>query len=170
MKLRMIAEKKEKDKDFFDYGHLSSDMWRKKVSAERNSAGINFDLENDEAIAQREIVIPQQQWDFTKCKFRCELRSAGGDWQSPVLYFRCQLKDGYARRDGQSIMGGDSHFVFIPGPDDGNCLGKAKKGWTAPDSDSKDKTSQYKAWHALKTHRKQLVDDAMDEGSNKDLD
>jgi hypothetical protein len=35
----MIAE--EKDKDFFDYKELSSEMWRKKVHEEQDAVGID---------------------------------------------------------------------------------------------------------------------------------
>ena len=157
MKLRQIHE--DKKKEFFDYSELSNDMWRKAVHDEQESVGINFDLENDYDIAQREIVIDQDQWEFTKCKFACELHSAGGDWESPVLYFRCQLKDGYAKRNGKSIYSHNSHFIYIPGENDGNHhLEKTKDGWTAPDSDKSKKPDEQKAWTALKTHLKQLVD------------
>jgi hypothetical protein len=164
MRLRSIVEKKEKD--FFNYHELSNDMWRQKVHDEQDAVSIDFDLENDYDVTQREIVIDQNEWDFTKCKFACELRSAGGDWQNPVLYFRCQLKDGYAKRNGKSIYSSNSHFIFIPGKDEGNGhLVKTKKGWTAPDDDNTPKRSkdnngnEHQAWEALKKHLKKLVDD-----------
>jgi hypothetical protein len=166
MRLRMISEKSlKKKKDFFDYANLSNDMWRKKVKEERESTKINFDTENDSEVTRREIVIDQTMWEHTKCKFCCELRSAGGDWENPVFYFRVQLKSGYANRNGKSLLG-DKSFVFIPAKHEGNFhLVKTDRGWTAPDGDKKDKTkpNERHAWAALKKHLKKMVDDEIKE-------
>lgn len=160
MKLREIRESK-KDKHFFSYKELADDMWRDKLKEKRDEMDINFDTENDDAIVQREVEIDQNQWEHTKCKFKCELRSAGGDWESPVLYFRCELVDGYAK--GLSKYG-DPHFVFIPSKEDGNNLVKGKKGgWTAPESETKTRGNEWKAWAALKKYLKKLVDDEIAE-------
>ncbi len=163
MRLRMIAEKKEKD--FFDYSHMTEDMWRKKVSEEQDEVKIDFDLENDYEVAQREITVEQDHWDTTKCKFSCELRSAGGDWESPVYYFRCQLKDGFAKRRGKSLYRSmSSHFVYIPGQDEGNQhLVKHKEHFGAPDSNAKAEGQETKVWKSLKAHLKKMVDDEIAE-------
>jgi hypothetical protein len=164
MKLRHINNTiVEKKNDFFTYVELSKDMWREKINDEQDAVGIHFDLENDDGVTQREIIVDQDHWEHTKCKFRCELCKAGGDWQSPVIYFRCQLRDGYARRNDKDMYtSGDSHFIYIPAKHDGNInLEKTEKGWSAPDSDCKTKPNEYKAWQALKKYLRKLVDDAI---------
>jgi len=166
VKLKEICESK-KDKHFFSYKELGNDMWRNKLKEKRDETGINFDTENDDAITQREITIDQNQWEHTKCKFKCELRAAGGDWESPVLYFRCELVDGYAK--GLSTHS-NPHFVFIPNKDDGNNLVKGMKGgWTAPDNEAKTRGDERKAWVALNKYLKKLVDDEIAKVEKRNL-
>ncbi len=161
--VRILAEKK--DPDFFDYRDLSNDMWRKKVREAQDEAKVSFDLENDYDVAQREVEIDQDQWEhLSKVKFRCELFSAGGDWEDPVLYFRCQLSKGYAR----DLHQGD-HFIYIPCQAEGNSnLIQGEKGeWHAStDEDRKhsgkkadNKPNEYKAWQGLKKYLTKLVKD-----------
>lgn len=158
----LIAEKR--DKHFFDYKDLSNDMWRDKVKEAQDKYGVHFDLENDYDVAQREIEVDQDEWEhFSKVKFRCELFSAGGDWENPVLYFRCQLFKGYAR----DLSQGD-HFIYIPSQGEGNTsLVKGKDGWHASDNSdtTKDesKPNQYKAWQGLKKYLQKLVKDKIAE-------
>lgn len=152
MKLSYITE--AKDKNFFDYSDLSDDMWHKKVKEEQERSSINFNLENDYDVSQREIIIPQETWEHTKCKFKCELYSAGGDWEQSIYYFRCQLRDGYA--DG---LNKNSCFIYIPPHDGGNTnLVKSDNGYTAATDDLKNnKPSESKAWASLKEHLAKLV-------------
>lgn len=166
MRLRLIAEARyqKKDKHFFDYRDLSKDMWHKKIKETQEEHGVSFDLENDYDIGQREIEIPQDEWEhFKNCKFRCELYSACGDWQNPVLYFRCQLREGYAR----DLHDGD-HFIFIPSKDEGNInLIKDGSKWRASEDDDYKKSltkeqrrpNEYKAWQGLKRYLTKLVKD-----------
>ncbi len=156
MKLRQINED---NKEFFTYVEMQKDMWREKIQAAQDEFKIHFDLENDEEVTQRTIVIDQKQWDHTKCKFNCALFCAGGDWESPAFYFRCQLIDGYAK--GLSTSGTKSHFIFIPNKEQGNFdLEKTSKGWTASEGGRKSdsKKDEKKVWEALKEYLKGLVD------------
>lgn len=157
MRLRMICEKKD---EFFTYVDLSKDMWRKKILDKQKEVNISFDLENNEDVSRRDIVIDQSFWDNTKCKFKCELRLAGGDWQCPVAFFCIQLVDGYAF--GMSEYS-NPYGVFIPDNKQGNPhLVKTEKGWTAPDADDGE-ADETKAWIALKSYLKELVEKEIDE-------
>jgi hypothetical protein len=80
--------KSKRDKGFFTYVDLANTKWRELVHEAKKTFNVNFDLENDSPMVQREIVIPQDEWEFTKCRFKCEMRSAGGDWEVPARYFR----------------------------------------------------------------------------------
>ncbi len=143
-------------KDDFDYSELAKVKWRELVGDAQDKYRISFDLENDDGVKFRDIEIPQTFWDFTKCKFRCELRQAGGDWQSPIFYFRCQLKDGYAFDVGKY---GNSMFVFIPGKEGNIHLAKTSKGeWTAPNHEEDEREpDEKKCWHLLEKYLRDIV-------------
>lgn len=157
MRLSLLSE--DKGPADFNYDTISKEMWRDKLEDAMEEFDIRFDTENDDAVSNRIIEIPQTQWEHAKCRFKCEIRLAGGDWQDSAYYFRCQLTDGYAK--GLSKYG-DPNFCFIPGKNDGNGhLIKAKSsGYAAPDhDDSNEDKSERKAWQALKKYLEKLVKD-----------
>lgn len=160
MKLSLLWE--AKGPADFDYDNIAKRMWQDKLAEAKKEFKITFDTENDEPLSNRIITIPQSQWDFAKCRFKCELRSAGGDWEHPVLYFRCQLIDGYARDLTKS---GDSQFCVIPKQKDGNPhLVKTKSGkFGAPNNndisrEDVEERDEPAAWKFLERHLKELVD------------
>lgn len=154
----------EKSNDFFQLGNLVSSKWNELLKESMKNFEIYFDLENNDSVGeQKTITIPQKQWDFTKCTFKCELCRAGGDWQVPVYYFRCQLVDGYAfgiqRYNSNSGM-----FIFIPGKKYGNYHLISKEGskWYAPDNsiykDGIDpEPDKKKCWQSLHDYLTSLV-------------
>jgi hypothetical protein len=152
----LLTEEK-RDKGFFDYGSVAGDMWRNRLKDAREKFGVSFDTENDNAGDQREIVIDQDFWDHTKCKFRCEIHYACGDWENTVCYFRCQIVDGYADC-GKTY--GDPYFVVIPPREAGNVnLVRGKKGkWCASTEDRAEKPNDRAAWKWLKGYLKGAVD------------
>jgi len=154
MRLRQIVEE-------FEYDDLIKEMWREKLSEAKKEFNIDFSDENDEDVAERVITIDQNQWEHTKCRFNCQLRSAGGDWQNPLLYFRCQTIDGYAK--GHNTYSDSQHFIFIPDKKQGNShLTKTKSGWSAPDhegSKDEDKPNERQCWKSLKEYLTKLVED-----------
>lgn len=156
MRLRSLHEDKI-DKDFFDYSSVSDVMWDEKFKEAKEEFNVEFNLENDEATTQRTITIPQKTWEHSKCRFRCEMRYAGGDWEAPSVYFRCQLVDGYA--DGISKYG-DPHFVVIPDGDNGNeHHSRSDKGtWVAPDNESDaSRPNEKECWRYLNAYLEDMV-------------
>jgi len=158
-KLQMLYEY---DKNFFNYSNMSKNLWRDLVNDAKKEFNIRFDLENNYSKKiQRDIIIPQKEWEHTECKFRCELYCAGGDWEEPVYYFRCQIIKGYAF---EKHTYENSHFIYIPGKTEGNYqLWKGDKGWHAPDNDVYKKgidpePNEKKCWESLKEYLKLLVD------------
>lgn len=156
MGFRAFLESKE-----FDYTNLARKEWRKLLNDANKEFGISFDDENDEAIATREIIIEQDFWEGTKCKFTCEMRKAGGDWQCSVVYFRCQLTKGYAN------IPIDGLFIFIPSKDEGNShLEKTEKGFIAPDSNGpkakQPKPNEKLCWTSLNKYLDKLVKEEID--------
>mgnify|MGYP001767142696 CR=1 FL=1 len=139
----------------------------------------DFDLENDYPVkSQRVIVIPQNQWSPTECKFKCEMYSAGGDWEIPVRYFRIQIvsgycyDDSYVPKEGETYSSGrnssmNSHFIFIPGKKQGNYHlvpidKKGERHWSAPDNnqyykDIDPKANERDCWKAVEDYLKEMV-------------
>jgi len=167
MKLYLLYERKHKqDPHFFDYGNLAKEEWRELLRDAQEEQGISFDTENDDATAQRAITLDQQKGAVSKPRFNCEMRRAGGDWQVPVVYFRCQLKQGWARGLSQYGPRGP-FFIFIPSRADGNTLvktskvGDGKGKWSAADNQGSRKSEIQKpdersCWAALKKHLQDL--------------
>ncbi|MCK5603405.1 hypothetical protein KAR91_16085 [Candidatus Pacearchaeota archaeon] len=153
----------EYDKSFFQYGVMEKDMWTDLVHNAKKQFKVFFNLENnDTRKKQRIITIPQTQWEHTKCQFKCEMYAAGGDWERPVLYFRCQLIKGYAFELGTYSK---SHFVYIPGKEGGNnhLWYDDSRGWFAPDDNGyKDGIDpvpdERKCWQSLEEFLKDLVE------------
>lgn len=153
-------------KEVFSYSVLANRMWGELVSQAKKQFNIHFDLENDDHTKDppRTIVIPQAEWDFTECKFKCQLCKAGGDWEYPAFYFRCQLVSGYAYGIGQHNESGGC-FCVIPGKEEGNfhlVRGRNGKSWVAPDNnDYKEgidpEPKERPCWEFLKKYLKALV-------------
>jgi len=160
-KLKFIYEY---DKDFFIYKTIADDHWNELIQKAKDTFRIQFDLENNDSCRQqKEIIIPQDQWKPTQCKFKCELFQAGGDWQIPIYYFRCQLIEGYAFEVGKY---NDPFFIYIPGKKEGNYnLVRTKKddGWCAPDNNEytegiDPEANDKDCWKSLENYLKSLVD------------
>lgn len=159
----------EYDGGFFSYDNMSKDMWRDKVHEAKKQFKILFDLENDYTVKkQRKITIPQSYWEHIDCTFKCELFSAGGDWEEPVYYFRCQIVKGYAL-DVATYR--NSHFVYIPGKKEGNYhllpSGSKNYQWAAPNNDTYHKgidpeRNERDCWKALEMYLKDLVEKEID--------
>lgn len=173
--LSLLEGLKKLDPNFFSYGQLASTLWRDITVQAKKDFKIWFDQENDDVYRRQEriIIIPQDQWLTTECKFKCRLHQAGGDWENSVFYFRCQLVSGYA---GHIVKGiyksitqynreNNGCFVFIPGKTEGNysLIPNSKgDGWKANDADkhkngidpeNKDKD----CWKALKNYLTKMV-------------
>lgn len=149
----------ERDRDFFNYMTVADDMWAEKVKEAKDEFGVNFDCENDDSMDQQREIKIERGGDKDPVKFACEMYSAGGDWEFPLRYFRCELKDGYV--DGLSKYS-NPHFVFVPNGEQGNGqLTKTDKGeWVCPDSDfddSEELRDEKKCWDSLKDHLDGLV-------------
>lgn len=160
---KLLLSEAKKEPVAFTYRDMAETMWRKKFDEATEESGVNFDLENDEAVDSRELKFPGKIGDIDDpTVFLCELRSAGGDWECCSYYFRCQLVKGSATRDGDDIgcSGRDDgpYFCFIPGKDDGNnhLENRGEGEWGAPDAGgskkNESKPSETKCWAALKKH------------------
>ena len=178
MKKTILSEKLnylyEYESNFFSYQQISKDIWRDLLYDAMKTFKVHFDLENnDTKKIQRTITIPQKEWDFTKCQFKCELWYAGGDWEIPVYYFKCQLINGYAFGIKQHDKTGGL-FIYIPGKKDGNYHLVSKDGgdWSAPDNNVHKEgidpePNEKDCWKSLEIYLKKLVQLDIEKVNNK---
>jgi len=144
---------------FFDYHYLAEVKWKDLLKEAGKKAGMSLYFENDDKVVDRVITVPQDYWEHSKCRFKCQMRAASSDWQDSVIYFRCQLVEGYAL--GLSKYGDQSFFIYIPTKGEGNDhLVMSKSGKLIPKDYEKDnpKSDQKKCWKSLEVHLKKLVD------------
>jgi hypothetical protein len=117
----------------FDFSQVQRDLWYTIIKAEQKAVDISFDLENDDKhsdIKEIEVVINS---DMEPSKVSCQLCFAGGDWESSVGYFRCQLRGKF--------------FVVIPDQTVNKNLVKRDKRYSPignNEKDSEDKIGQSK--------------------------
>lgn len=126
-------------KDEFSYNEEQKTLWRVLVGKEMSRSGIHFDLENDDVVKTRTFDLDTKNKNNEDQKFRviAEMHVAGGDWQCPNIYFRCQLMNKY--NNGTWSHG--YKFVFIPRKNLN--LVKYERGYTARDNDNPDKCRRY---------------------------
>lgn len=113
--------------DGFDYTMQAGEFWRPLIKAAMEKANIHFDLENDDEASKDS----RRTFKVGDYDAKVVLYFAGGDWETPVAYFRCQ-----------GPLGKTS--VHIPGLEDGNVnLEKSEKGWHP----SQDQSTPYKKFN-----------------------
>jgi len=141
----------------FTYGPSESELWDARLTDAQEYFKTSFDRENDDNTSDNPKVL-KYKWDSSygegrpkedSIKFHCRMMSAGGDWQMPCRYFRCQMVDntigglGAFQLCGRELNGynnnntdRDNHIVLIPPKDAGNNnLVKNDKGdWTVLDN------------------------------------
>jgi hypothetical protein len=156
MKLNKYLDKLNEDIEFTTSGLMSS-LWMDLTREAMKKFNIYFDLENyDYKYNVQEYIVEQDEWKHTKCKFRYQMCAGGGDWENPVISFRCQLVEGYAfgisTYDKTKGM-----FVYIPSWEDGNktlVQRKNGKGWVASDDDTETKGLKYDEKECVKAVKK----------------
>jgi hypothetical protein len=172
MKKRTLPKKE----DVFSYKELADEMWRESWSKAEKQFNTSFDWENNDSTGQKRVInfVDDSDPDIDfHYKFNCDLWSAGGDWEYPCYYFKCQIIDGSTQTYDEDILPfpgpigqyRDSHFILIPPKDGGNTrLQKSDKGkWMASqNSDTKDKDvpelDSKKAWNWLEEYLKNYID------------
>jgi len=126
---KIAKTKSHKNLPEFSYGDETRDMWRTLIKEEQKRSQVNFDLENDDAIEGKIIPLSYKHDDdsYRAIVHKC---AAGGDWESPVTYFQCQIECSY---DNGTYS---PKFKTIIIPINGNLnLTKSNKGYTAKQGD-----------------------------------
>lgn len=150
----------EYDDNFFSYDKIENDLWLDLINNAKKEFNVYFDLENNYSLKKQRL-IKFYMSDKRQVKFKCELYEAGGDWEIPVLYFKCQIIEGHCFEDKSFYT--NSHFIYIPGKTTGNYqLVKNNDKWCTPNADDykKDidpKSNEKDCWESLKKYLKDLI-------------
>lgn len=191
--LKLTKRSIKEDEPAFTYDELAKDMWFDIIGKAKKYYNISFDLENNDPAKDEKakiITISRPSEDKIQSgktpmkdefKVRCQLWFAGGDWEQPCMYFKCQLiKNTFYGLGSIKTYLGDlgeyrsSHWVIIPPKDAGNThlIERKNGGWTAitdEDLTGGEKTPELepnKAWKWLKEHFMKMVNDHI-AGKNK---
>jgi hypothetical protein len=171
-----------KKQEAFSYKEIADDMWRNVWAKAKEHFSTIFDWENNDSIGQKRVITftdkddenPDISFDY---KFNCDLWCAGGDWEYPSYYFKCQIVDGSTSVydddklpfPGPVSLYRHAHFILIPPKEAGNnhlISGSKTHKWVAidnsdvsseaakkiPELDSK------KAWEWLEDYLKKYID------------
>lgn len=156
----------------FEYHREHRSLWRVLVKEEQKRCGISFDLENDDPIASREIKLDYSNRADGEQKVFAQLCVAGGDWECPIYYFRCQLFTRMEKGKGQ--YSDSLKFVIIPEKYNPNlekhegkmvAKGNGRGGEACGD---RDEEALWKELKKLAEERSRAYYDAMGNGSFSD--
>lgn len=133
------------EKEEFNYDELHRTLWYSLIKNEQKAVGITFDLENDERVGElKEIELDLKHPSGEPVRIFAQLYTAGGDWEDPVGYFRCQ-----------EVNASKNRFVVIPNPDVNENLVTKDDGYKANDDSGKHDWTKIRdiennLWDALK--------------------
>ena len=111
MKITKISKK---NKDEFGYGEEIRSMWRNLIKKEQDRVNIGFDLENNDGYDFKTKDLDYSKND-NQYRVKAQICWAGGDWESPICYFRCMFEgrskfdDGWGQWSPENIKA-----VIIP--------------------------------------------------------
>jgi len=129
----------------FNFDPAKKDIWDAILRKEQDAVNIHFDLENNDSVDDiRRITLDYHNKSFPEDNYTlfAQMMSAGGDWENPVRYFRCQAKRGTST---------EYTFIHIPSKKDGNTnLTKCERGYCATQDEDNEKAEDHKLWKALK--------------------
>jgi len=114
MKIIRIARKDKKDE--FQYGDEIRSLWRELLQKEKDRINVGFDLENDEGCDTKIKKLNVTDKSGSQYRVKARICWAGGDWESSICYFKCQIQDrSYFERDDSWGQWGDRcKAVIIP--------------------------------------------------------
>ncbi len=164
-----IAQEKD-----FKLTDIVKNFWNSLLKKEMDRVKISFDLENNESFEKnktikgdKEIVVKKKDGSLLKKKYRifAQLIEAGGDWQNPAYYFRCQL----ATKSSSNIWDeGEYTSIFIPSKEEGNInLIKDGKDFVPTEDEHPKEKDEKKLWISMENHFKNILKKNLKEKDEK---
>jgi hypothetical protein len=101
----------KKDRDLFDYNREHNNMWDNLLRLEQDRCGIKFSTENNEFNSSKTLSI-DLKGEFDPNSVYAEAWVGCGDWECPILYYRCQYKN----KSSSTV----AKFIFIPKDSESN--------------------------------------------------
>ena len=134
--------KDNKDNEEFSYGEEIRTLWNRLLKKEMDRVNIHFDLENNDGYE-----VKTKNLDFTgrdgqeQFRIKANICWAGGDWESPICYFRCQIESRSYYNDEWGNWSPMVKTIIIPKKANKNLI-NGKKGLTARDAGDNQKQSE----------------------------
>jgi hypothetical protein len=120
--------KKKSHMEEFEYGEEIRTMWNRMLEDEQDRVNIHFDLENNDYsdIKIKDLTYTDRDNQY---RVKAQIGWAGGDWESPVCYFKCQFEDRthFDRDDSWGKWSSMAKAIIIPEKNNDN-LTKGEKG------------------------------------------
>lgn len=140
----------------FDFESEKNRIWNEILKKEQEFHNLSFDLENN-YISEK---MKSLKTGIDDIKVYAELWNAGGDWECPISYFRCQVKKG-------SRLG--PKFIYIPSRKEGNLnLSSDGSGEKYPLTEQCKKIDNKKLWHSLKNYIDKRIIEYYDNDEKRD--
>ena len=98
-KISQSKKRQSKDMEEFDYGREINNLWRNMLQKEMDRINVHFDLENNDGydIKTKDLKFKERG---DRYRIKARISWAGGDWESPICYFKCQYEErSYFERD-----------------------------------------------------------------------
>lgn len=173
---KSVVPKKDRD-HLFSYKELEKDYWTDIWQKAKEHFNTRFDWENNNESKDetpKTFIFKRQDPERADLenvfRVRCQMWFAGGDWEYPSIYFRCQLLENSFNGLGsiKTYLGdfgiyGNSHVILIPPKEAGNNhLTKGKKGWVALNNgevndDKVEDLEPKKAWQWVEDYFRKMI-------------
>jgi hypothetical protein len=117
----------------FSYGDEVKTLWDNLIIMEQDRSRIYFDLENNDGYDVKTNELSYKT-DDNEFRVKAQLCWAGGDWQNPICYFRCQFEGRMSFEEKWGNWNKKCMAIIIPIKSNLNLI-KGKNGLVATNSD-----------------------------------
>lgn len=91
------AINRDKKQEIFDYNSAHEEAWSEPKKLAQEFQRISFDFENDESVSKKTFFVKKnlRKDQPIKYEIQADMRIAGGDWETGVVYFRVEFTHDY---------------------------------------------------------------------------
>lgn len=142
-----------KKKEVFDYGSDIRSLWNNILNAEKKRVNISFDLENNDSKGKpRTIDLSFEGRGEDQFRLKADMSWAGGDWESPITYFKCQIQTRYKTNRNKSGFGewsNDYKCIIIPIKGNNNLIKGDKFNYVSRDGEEHQEADEKTLWEEV---------------------